>query len=226
MFNYLLSKMTSQSPKKNYQAMSLALIFIFILSAASSYAKRPLSVDDIMKFKSVNGARICDNGKWMAYSTLPDRGDGGAVIRMIDSSLEYAVPRGAAPEFSKDSRWVIATVKPKAADVENAGKDDPKNGLAIVNLGSGKIVNIQNVLNFILSDDSKWLAYKLADTSKKSKDNKDNKPETGNLVLRNLGAEAELVLNNVSEFKFDSLGSYLAYAVIDPSGRRNGVYVS
>ena len=45
---------------------------------------RPLTFEDLMKFRQIQNASISENGAWVAYALVPDRGDGEAVVQSSD----------------------------------------------------------------------------------------------------------------------------------------------
>ncbi len=189
--------------------------------------KRPFTFEDVMKFRAMRFPIISDDGKWTAFCAIPDRGDQEAIVQSNWDSTKYIIERGNRPVISKLSGWVAASVLPKAIELENAksAKDKPKNGLALLNLNSGKQIDFQNVASFDFSNDDKWLAYKSSDedTKKDEKKNKDKAIGT-TLVLRHLSSGTEIKMDNVKEYTFDSTSSFLFYIVSTRSGDKDGVY--
>ncbi len=198
--------------------------------------KKALTFEDMMKFKALQNPVISENGQWVAYAAQPDRGDGDARFKSVRTAAEYVVERGSRPEISKDGRWGVCIVKPPALDMEKPAKERPKQGLAIVELRTGKTIHIANVERFEFSGDSVWLAYKLLMEEKKEekKDEKAPPPaetkkpsglETGtDLFLRRLAAGEETRIPLVASFAFGEDSKYLAYAVADPEGKANGLF--
>jgi len=96
--------------------LSFFLFAILILAAYAGAAeqKKPLTLQDMMKFKHIRNPVISENGQWIAYGTQPDRGDGETKIHGLRSDKVYTVERGSRPVISKDSRWVAMIVRPEA----------------------------------------------------------------------------------------------------------------
>lgn len=202
-------------------------ITILLILTQNLLAKKVLTFEDIMKFKSIHNPLISNDAKWLVYTIKYDRGDGEVVIQEIDTNIKYNVPRGNQPVISKNSQWVVMTVLPKQIDVENNEKDKTKNGMAIVNLQSGNITNFDDVRSFTLTNDSKWLFYNQNFIETKGSEDKDKKAvkNTYNLIIRQLETESEINLPDVYQFSVDSSSQALAYAVYDPKGKRNGLYI-
>ncbi|MCJ7756192.1 MAG: hypothetical protein MUP13_16650, partial [Thermoanaerobaculales bacterium] len=136
-----------------------------------------------------------------------------------------------------------AKSKKKAKD-----DDKPHKGLTILDLGSGAEERIEEVEAFALSEDGRWLAYKLYEEKKKpsaeaagaggepesekapegepeekKKEEKENLGTT--LKLRRFGGGEEITLEHVSAFAFAEQAPMLAYAVSAPEGEGNRVVV-
>ncbi len=202
-------------------------VFISVFGIALSKEKRAMTVDDVMKFKSIAGASISDNGKWIAYSAVPDRGDPEAFFKATDRDTSFSVKLGERPQFSKNSFWAVMSLKPKGTEFENAEKDKPKSSMAIINLQTGEINKFENIKSFKFSEDSKWLVYQINSETQKAKEGKDqpkNRIAGSDLVLRQLETSSELNLQNVTEFEFDSLSQYLTYIVAEPNAKKNGIF--
>ncbi len=228
-------------------ALAAPVVLLFVVAAASAApGTRTLTFADLMKFRAIEKPVVAENGTLVAYGLQPDRGDGEGIVRVMASGQIIKVPRGGSPLISRNARWVAMAVKPSLAATEKAGKDKPKAGLAIVDVTSGAVVNVDNVEKFAFSDDSRWLAYlvaapdKPADASKNAAasgagqgagaaDTADAKATpkklAGTLKLRDLAAASEQDVTFVAAFAFDPASKFLAYAVADPEGKGNGLFV-
>ena len=157
--------------------------------AAQPPAKRPLSVADFDQWRSIRGDTLSADGRWAAYTLVPQVGDGELVVRALPSGPEYRHPRGYlgrpqtragatdrgpafnAPNarFSADSRYVVFSIEPPRAEYEAARRakkkadEMPKPALGILSLADGKTTVIPGVKSFRLAKDSgRYLAYLLA----------------------------------------------------------------
>jgi dipeptidyl aminopeptidase/acylaminoacyl peptidase len=209
---------------------------------------RPLSFEDLMKFRQIRDASISEDGTWVAYSLVPDRGDGEAVVRSTATGGTFRIERGSKALISADGRWVAAAILPTLEEREKAaakrakkgsGRDDdkPKNGLSVLDLGTGSEERVEKVEAFAFSDDGRWLAFRHCEEKEKPEKASDEEPEEGTekekkkpklgttMKLRNLTNGAEMVVEHVIDFAFAEQAPILAFAVSAPEGVGNGVFI-
>ncbi len=136
------------------------------VSAQMGAEKGPLTHDDYDAWKRIQGQRISPNGEWVAYSAVPQEGDGELIVRHVESGTEYRHRRGSDARFSPDSAYLVFTIAPseeetKAAREEKTKPDDmPKNALGIMNLAAGDVVEIERVRSFRVPQDAGgYIAY-------------------------------------------------------------------
>src|SRR5712671_2823767 len=70
-------------------------------------AKRPLTYDVVDYWKSIQGTRLSDDGQWLAYATTAQSEDGEVVVRNLRTGQEFKHPRGTAPTFTPDGKFVV-----------------------------------------------------------------------------------------------------------------------
>jgi len=177
-------------------AASLALAFTAPLFAAASApaavqpvaAQRPLSLDDFDAWRSLASPSLSRDGRWLAYSFMPQDGDGEVIIRELATGREQRLPVGALPPpplqpdeanpdapptprsirivFTADSKHLVASTYPTKAETAAAKKakkkpdEMPKGGLVRVNLTTGTVVTVSSVKNFqVPAKATAWLAY-------------------------------------------------------------------
>lgn len=195
------------------------LLFTLLLISSDAIAKKAFKMEDVMSFKSIRHQSISDNGKWVAFTSLPDRGNSAAVIQSTeDDSLVYRYEKGYYPKLTSDGMWAAFTMKPDVVEKANDKKKKLKNGLGLLNTESGKYYDFSNVTSFKFADNSQWLAWMHGKESKE-------KIVGSKLILRFLAEEADLEFDYVTEYEFDSTGKYFAFAIREPEKKRNGVYV-
>ncbi|WP_438479819.1 prolyl oligopeptidase family serine peptidase [Oleiharenicola lentus] len=164
------------------------LSFAAFVAFAGEPAKRPLTHADYDSWKSIAASTLTRDGKWLAYSYMPQEGDGEIVLRELATQKELRVAIGALPPaptgpseenperpnlrreatitFTGDGKFAVATAFPNLADTLAAKRakkkadDLPKEGLVVVNLASGETTRVANVKNFqVPAKGSAWLAY-------------------------------------------------------------------
>ncbi|NBS60104.1 MAG: hypothetical protein EBS65_24310, partial [Betaproteobacteria bacterium] len=78
-----------------------------------------MTIDDYAKWRTIEGAQISSDGKWVAYATrltnLP-AADTKPVLHILNlqSNQDVTVADGTNPIFSSDARWVTYQVDPAA----------------------------------------------------------------------------------------------------------------
>ena len=198
--------------KKLLIALALAGV-----TATGLLAKKPLDHDTFNSWEAVRTGALTDNGAWASYTVNPQEGDGRLVLRNVKKGTDIVLPRGYRPQFSADAKWAVALIKPlyeqtrKAKIDKKKDLDLPQDTLAIVNLTTGKVELIPNVLSYRLGrEGGDWLAYTTCDTTyvspKAVKDKKAGKP----MILRNLASGVTKVVPWVKEYSISRLGNRLA----------------
>src|SRR3954451_8683106 len=150
-------------------------------------AKRPLSYDVVDSWKAIQGTRLSDDGQWLAYATSAQGDDGELVVRNLRTGQEFKQPRGTAPTFTPDARFVVFTIaQPKAEEEKEAAANanasaepgaepaqggqgrgrrtgrarEPRTGMGIMTLPDGQVKTFEKVGSFSLPETSSaWLAY-------------------------------------------------------------------
>jgi len=138
---------------------------------AQSGAKRPLTPADWDSWRSITGTTLSADGRWVAYTLVPQVGDGELVVRSAGGATEWRVPRGyigrpqlvagyhgtrnegpAPAAFSRDGRWVVTETSMPRAEYEAARRRSPRapeqTGLAILRLSDGQVTHLERVKSF------------------------------------------------------------------------------
>lgn len=214
----------------------LVMAILATLAQSVEQGKKPLTFGEMMKFRAIVDPVISDNGRWVAFATRPDRGDGDVRVFSAEGETRFTIDRGGKPAFSSDSRWLVASLSPKALDLEKEAKDRPKPGLVLLELTQGELVSWEKVEDYSFSADSSWLAYRRF----KEEEKKEEKPKKGEgesaepklemkemggpLILRHLQSKREIEIVDVLAYAFDEQGRYLAYTVASQDGKKNGLF--
>lgn len=139
-------------------------------AAANTTAKKPITHDVYDSWRSIQGTRLSRDGAWVAYTLAPQDGDGELIVQSLNGSggRLYQQARGRAPVITADSKFVVFGIAPRKADLDRAKKekkppaDQPKPGMGILDLTTGKVVTVERVREFSLSEDgSRYVAYLL-----------------------------------------------------------------
>lgn len=233
-------KMAREAPR--------AIIVVLVLAlplGAQEAPRRTLTYDRLMQVRQVEGARISEDGRWIAFAAVPDRGDGEVVVRSTEGETRWIVARGARPEISADGRWVAMRLEPSfEARETSSGDDAPRPGLALLSTGTGQVTRYEEVRSFAFSGDGAWLAF-LRHEPRGDDDEPDEEgqapegeepegeepePRTREdpgteMVLVELETGAETPIQSVEGFSFGPEGRWLAWAVATEDGRGDGLFL-
>jgi dipeptidyl aminopeptidase/acylaminoacyl peptidase len=181
--------MKTKGHKKQYILSMIVLLgFLSVLGLRAETTedakkgKRPLTIQDIMKFKSINDPLVSEDGMWMVYNAQPDRGYGEVVIYHLTDKKEpfKFISLGKKPKISTDSRWIAALIAPDPKELEKEKKENkekPETGMALLDTTTGEIFYFEKVKFFAFSENSKWLVYQCFPIKKK-KENMTGKEKT------------------------------------------------
>ena len=149
--------------------LAVVSTIVVALPSVAQAQKKALTQADWDKWKSISSPTLSNDGKWAAYTLIPQVGDGELVVRLTTGATEYHVPRGylgrpnnipgglrgpaggtgeeaptgpnASPaQFTADSKFVIVATQASQAEVERAGR------------GANGVANQQNVAIVSLAD--------------------------------------------------------------------------
>src|SRR5687768_7871442 len=70
------------------------LLATFVLATPVLSQKKALTQADWDRWRSIQGATLSNDGKWVAYTLSPQVGDGEFVVRSTTGQTEYRVPVG------------------------------------------------------------------------------------------------------------------------------------
>ncbi len=116
---------------------------------AGQSGKKALDHSVYDSWRSISGAAFTRNGDWLMYRIAPVVGDGEVTIRNAATGAEHKIPRATGARFTFDGKFVVATLLPAKAEVDQAKKDKkpprdmPKNALGIFDLAAGKLSTVE-----------------------------------------------------------------------------------
>ena len=197
--------------------MKKIILTMAALAAITAVAKKPLDHDSFDSWNNVRVYPLSNDGQWAAYTVNPQEGDGNLYFRNTRTGRQTVIARGYKPQFSADSRWAVALIKPFHADSRQAKIDKkkdfdaPHDSIAIVDLRTGKVEKYPHVLSYKLGKEGgDWLAWSSCDTLyapvKALKDKKAGKP----LIVRNLASGKQTIVDWVKSYTISRTGMRLA----------------
>jgi hypothetical protein len=141
-------------------------------SAQNASVRKALTPHDFDQWRSIGGERLSDDGAWVAYSLIPQVGNGEVVVRSATGAAEFRHSRGyigrpqtragsgRGPAFNAPvaqffgSTFVAFTIEPTQDEVETARRqkkrpaDQPKSSLGIMRLTDGNVTVVSRVKSF------------------------------------------------------------------------------
>lgn len=227
---------------------------IFSFSAKSfpeAPEKRPIAHSDFDAWCTVSSPTLARDGSWLAYAYMPQEGDGDLMLCELASNQRIRVPIGALPPaptegseenpekpaprrqptivFTKDARFVVATLFPNLSDTIAAKRakkkraDLPQEGIVITKLPIVDTTRILGVKNFqIPSKGGNLLAYLKTPVDEQ----KSGKKYGSELILRDLSTGGEKSFPNVLEYSLTRDGAMLVFTVASKIESENGVFVA
>ncbi len=107
--------------------LAVALAVTLALPEAQTAAKKPLTVDDYTKWRSIAGQEISGDGKWVAYTlqlTNTIAAESKPVLHLLnlETNADVTVADASGGTFSADSKWIAYQVDPGAAQRARAGR--------------------------------------------------------------------------------------------------------
>ncbi|MHB1194162.1 MAG: S9 family peptidase [Longimicrobiales bacterium] len=212
-------------------ASRLRLFFLLLLAVpAAAQQRKALTFTDLMKIRQVADASISADGRWVALTARPDRGDSEVLVHGTRGTTRYSVPLGSNAVISGDGAWVAMRLNPTLEATEKAKAGEaPRRGMALLATATGAVTQVAEVQGFAFTEDGAWLAYHRFEAKPDSAakaDAPEGKRKPGStLVLRQLATGKEIEVPHVRAFAASPHRALVAYAVASPDNARDGVYV-
>ncbi|NNM03713.1 MAG: S9 family peptidase, partial [Gemmatimonadetes bacterium] len=200
-------------------------------------APSAIGLQDILSWKRIVGPTLSKDGQWFAHRLSPGEGNSELVVRSTRDETEHRFPvgeRGGPVSFSDDSRWVAFAITPtkEEADGPGGGNGPARNDVGLLDLSSGEMTKFEAVSSFAFAGErGGWIALRKYPASAAAASrgggngNGESRPRGVDLLLHNLASGVQLNLGNVSDFRFDDSGRWLALA-IDAQGKAgNGIHL-
>lgn len=196
----------------------LALMIGFSCLAVAQKKELDHSVYD--SWKSINRTQLSPDGKILSYLVSPQQGDGTLVFRRLVDKTEIIIPRGYDAKLSPDGRWAYCLIKPLYAETRSARiskkskSDMPKDSLAYIDLLSGKVSKIPEVISFKTGMKSmSYLACLVQPSHNKKEKRNDKHKDINNLLLIQPSVGRCDTVRSVEYYEFSKPGNRLALTV-------------
>lgn len=195
--------------------------------------KKPLTLEDVSKWKSIRQVALSNDGKWFAYRVGPNEGESECIIRNLkdDKETRFFAGGSGTIQFSFDSRWFACTVIPytRGSSPVAAALGKPK--VVVVQLENNTRKEYEGMNSFAFNGEAaSHIAFRKAVAPAESVPTPgavlaSASSSGGDLLVRELATGTEMLYGNVAEFGFNKKGTSLAM-LIEASGQAgNGVHL-
>lgn len=146
------------------------LFFMSILSCSQIFGQNKIALDEKAYFtwNSIEHRQISDDGQWLFYELVPNKGDKRLVITNTSSFNKQVISRGEQAHLDEAHQMLVCLVKPEESLLDSLKrkkiKEDqmPSDTLMIVNLSNGNRVSIPNVKSFQYPQQwDGWIYYEI-----------------------------------------------------------------
>jgi len=148
---------------------------LFLVNAAVAQ-KKPLDHSVYDGWQTISERMISDNGEYIAFTVNPQEGDGKLIVKTASGALVAEIARGYGAAITDNNKFLVCKIKPLFSETRDARikkkrpDDMPKDSMAIVELGTGKLSKVARVKSFKLADENATiLAYLLEKALPESK---------------------------------------------------------
>lgn len=227
-FLALVASLAAAVPSARAQAPS---------AASATPALRPLSLEDLLGWRSIRFPTFSNDGRWMAYVLAPNEGDAEFIVRATsEGATETRIAIGEAPSgfgggagvaISGNNRWVAYTIYAKAEDAEKARRDrrTPATKVGVIELATGTRREFDRVRGFRFAGErSDIIALQHMPPEAPGGSGASGGSGSGTLItLVDLAGGTPVTIAGVGDYAFDSEGRFLAYTIDQRDQMGNGV---
>ena len=107
-----LSFLSTSLRRKPIRPLALMVALAAFAGPMAGQEKPAITVDDYGQWKRINSTAISPDGAWMSYGYDRIEGEDTLFVAELDGTERLVIPRGLAPAFSWDSRWVAYQISP------------------------------------------------------------------------------------------------------------------
>ncbi|NIX25190.1 MAG: hypothetical protein GWN07_37485, partial [Actinobacteria bacterium] len=129
------------------------------VDAQDAPGKRPLQIADYRLWRTIDGAEISDDGRWVAWTYTKVRMDDTLHVRALDSDAGHRVANASGAVFSDDGRWIAYMVAPPFLEAEKLERDgeDVRRRVELMELASGRTRGWDGATSFAFATGSSHL---------------------------------------------------------------------
>lgn len=169
--------------------MRVLLLTLFLsLHPLAAQERRPLTVEDGDRWRSITAAQLSRAGTWASYGlSIADGSDGSLAVVETAGERRHVIERGHEAAFDAGERFLVCRLRPAKEAVKahaKAKKDTPKTAgpeprpaLLILDLATGVREEVARVRSFAVPPDAGgWLVIHMLEPEKGEEDKKSPAP--------------------------------------------------
>ncbi|PMG49860.1 prolyl oligopeptidase family serine peptidase [Shewanella sp. 10N.286.52.B9] len=198
------------------------------MSAISADNIKPLLLDDIMRFETLQTPVISENGTVLAVEAMPDRGNSRALVNQVATQKQYQIDGGSDVKVSANGDYVIATIAPSLLEKETLKKSELSAGLSLLNTKTGNQQQFKRVKQAEFSTKGDYLAvwFDIDDTKEDGKEDAEETSINGadkgsGFKLIQLATNTFQEFDHVTQFNFDRSGNQFVVAINDIAAKQH-----
>jgi len=202
--------------------ISFLFTMMIILSSITLIAQeKSIKIDDYGRFRSISSVAISEKAGWVSYSYLTPRKDDTLYIKSLIHGKLYTVQCGSSLKFSDNELWAAYKISPTFKKQQRLKKEKKPvvTKAVLLNLETGDKAVYDNQSQYSFNKGSNILAVHFSKKDPKSKD------KGRDLLIKDLTDGKTIRKADVSEYKFNKPGTYLAYLVESSDSLGNGLFV-
>jgi dipeptidyl aminopeptidase/acylaminoacyl peptidase len=217
--------------------------------------KKPLTIAEYARWRSIRDVAISDDGVWASYGYQQRNTDDTLFVKNLSTGAETKIPRATGAQFSDDAHWMAYFVAAPGANKANAtGSQGGQGGqggaqatqtrrVELRNLATGTTASWDNGASFAFAKGSAAMMVRKARAAGAGATDVAAAgggggrggrggaggappPTAGtDLILHHLKDGSDELIGSVSSAEFNRPGSMLAYTVSSTDRDGNGVYL-
>ncbi len=213
----------------------IIILFVILLQTNSWAQKRPMTIDDAIKWNSIRDKAISTNGEYITYRITPNKGDANLFLYNDKTTTTLKFERGEKATLGYNNNLLIFKIVPQTDSLrlkrlnKVKKKNLPKDSLGIYIFDKDSLIQISKIKKYYLPKrNSNWLAYTYEyktpkDSISTKKDSLDTKTDSINikkkefkqkgnrLVLLNCKTLKSYIFDNISEVASSQNGKTFAF---------------
>lgn len=168
------------------------------LTNDSITSKKIVTPEDYKLWDTMNSSLLSDDGLWYSYYIYNENSKVWSLyVGATQSKQTYTFPKAMEHQFNSGSEWFACLV--------------PEKGLGLLNLKTGSIDWIHNVLNFRFSLDGNYLIYKQGEPATVSQSDGLNLESGENLVIDHLKTRKSSTIKGIQDYMLSPDTTSLVY---------------